>query len=199
MNNLNINISFCGSSYGGCNAYPKKDYNKLRKYYNNSAPESWLLHIQRINNVVKYDFVKYGLTTSFKNGRTGSFFCISIEIENFYFDNPIYFYEKYFCKTYDTLLKQEVLIAKQVNQTSFLVNFLSDQRKYLDDLIAKIESEVIKNESGTNRIVQIADSINSTDQYAKIHVSSNPKKINKFFTEYGAIQISDFKDYFIIK
>src|SRR3989344_5996466 len=94
-------IYYFGSSKDGFNVYPSVYENEnvsprvFDFYYNNCAPEDWIIDLRKINSIIFHTYVQYGLLTSHEDGREGSHIGISIHTNCNYFNDMNFLYESF--------------------------------------------------------------------------------------------------------
>ena len=163
-------------------------------FYTNCAPESWIMNIRKVNSSVFHTFVKYGLITSFENGRSGSHFGISIRAKNYYFNN-IKLLHELFEKIEDVMLDERKLIGKnKFDQRGFIPKSICQESDYLDNFSQRIKN-VFKQSEFNDNFKQLPLEIPNGERYYKVHINSNQESFYNYFKETGCIQVSDYKDY----
>lgn len=206
LKNLIKQIYYFGSSKDGFNTYPES--NAFSHYYTNSAPEKWLLTLRKVNSVVYHTFVKYGLMTSFKDGRTGSHIGISIAINDYYFSDLKFLSKNFFQEIINIMRKEEKLIEgkgtyirrfqnDECDNLAFVPLQLSHVKDYLERWNAEIKNYFTKREV-TKYLQKLSPDIPDGDAFYSLHVDSKKEIIQRYFEKSGAVNVADHEKYPIV-
>lgn len=207
LKNLIKQIYYFGSSKDGFNTFPES--NAFAHYYTNSAPEKWLLTLRKVNSVVYHTFVKYGLMTSFKDGRTGSHIGISIAMNDYYFNDLKFLSKNFFQEIINIMRKEEKLIEgkgtyirpfkdDECDNIAFVPLGLSDVKDYLERWNAEIKNYFTEKEV-TKYLKKLSPNIPGCDEFFyKLHVNNKKEIIQRYFEKSGAVNVADHEKYPIV-
>ncbi len=207
LKNLIKQIYYFGSSKDGFNTFPES--NAFAHYYTNSAPEKWLLTLRKADSVVYHTFVKYGLMTSFKDGRTGSHIGISIAMNDYYFNDLKFLSKNFFQEIINIMRKEEKLIEgkgtyirrfqnDECDNLAFVPLRLFDVEDYLkrwnDEIKKTFQKQEIK-----KYLQKISSAIPDGEEFFyRLHVNSKKEIIQRYFEKSGAVDVADHEKYPII-
>lgn len=189
MANTISEIYFFGSLADGFKVYPAKNSssNWYSSFYNNTE-ENYKLHIVKKGDSVTYTYVKYGLLTSLNDGRTGSFFGLSIVFNNKYFNNIDVFINKICVQIFKALIKEKIILSQNdstgaIGYVAYDFNSVAPQ---LNDWITRIRAIISEKYSiYLSSALELADPI--SEKIDGLNDSSANTVILEIIKEKGAI------------
>lgn len=186
------NIFYFGSPKDGFKIYPDLGAvsNVFRGYYSNTETE-WILIARKAENVTRYTYVRYDLLTAVAEGRTGSFFGISIDFLDHYFTDLKVMQTQIFEGIWGAILSERRLL--EVQESSGRVAFksydLHDVSQYLDGVSQKIK-DVIRQKKYSKFVRSSHEVPQAGENVYGLHPDSSSSAINEYFRIYGAIKLS---------
>lgn len=188
-------VYFFGSLKDGFKSFPGSSSQRFSHYYNTNVKDRWTLTVRRKNRLVQYTYVLYGLLTSVGDGRTGSCFGISIEVENKYFYDLrklILFFEK---GVVDAMLndpQSRILAIDKFGQIGFSTFNFSRISSYLQDWQLKIKEVLLNNPELKNCFKELSSySQIENDKIFGFHPNTSLEVLNEYFQHYGGVNISE--------
>lgn len=193
MNDWIGNIFYFGSPKDGFKVYP--DLGAIANVfegYSSNTETDWILVARKSEDRTRYTYVRYGLLTAAVDGRTGSYFGISIDFLNHYFTDLKVFQTEIFENIWRAILSDGKLLETQASsgKVAFKSYDLRDVASYLDEMSKKIR-EVIKDKKWSNYIRPAYEIPQANDvAFEGLHPDSSPSAISEYFKLYGAIKLS---------
>ena len=193
MNDWIGNIFYFGSPKDGFKVYPDLGATaSVFEGYSSNTETDWILVARKSEDRTRYTYVKYGLLTAAVDGRTGSYFGISIDFLNHYFTDLKIFQTEIFENIWRAILTDGKLLETQASsgKVAFKSYDLKDVGQYLDEMSKKIR-EVIQDKKWSNYIRPAYEIPQANDgAFQGLHPDSSPTAINEYFRLYGAIKLS---------
>ena len=158
-------------------------------YYDGSKEESKLIIHRRNNGKVVYSYLKYDLLDA--DGRPGSFFGISAELDGKYFFDNTGFYQL-FEQLFETILQEGVLLVKnKENKTVFKVRDLKSAGKEIKRIFSILQNNI--NNYFTKYLFNVDEdfkrNVNENKVY-KLNPDSGNDIIKEVFKEYPMLSLS---------
>ncbi len=184
-------ICFFGSLRNGFRSFPAERQGEFKKYYDNSIEAPWVLYVRKADQVVSYTYVKYGLLTATKDGRSGSHFGISLEINGHYFGDLDFVISDVFRFYINEMLNDEQLIAKNAhNHIGFVPYELLDIHTYLKRWVNQIKTAATEHFKGHLKALDPKIPDFQGRSVSRFHPTSKKEVIQEHFYKYGGFDVS---------
>ncbi|MFH1196892.1 MAG: hypothetical protein V1720_14420 [bacterium] len=180
-------ILFFATLKDGFKCFPHSD--EYSHYYDNT-PNGWLLDIKKINDAVRYIFVKYGVYTFVEDGRSGGCFGIVIDFNGYIFNDI-------------SILKNEIfekeILGRMINQKEFITELSSNQIGFVTYNTSEIKyyldkwNNIIKNGIEKNfykYLEKLNPDIPNYQGYIAFHPDDLQENINDVFIRNGGVSIA---------
>jgi hypothetical protein len=173
----------------GFQTYPTADNPEFYKqFYADDTTNDYKLIVRQNRNVVRYIYIRYGITSHDK--RKGSLFGVTLEIEGFYINNVNDELINFFHLFYKELLDDQILLKQGNKRTTFNLDSFKSNENYVNKkltLIKRIPSLLSDN------LVEVTTNLQSSgpNVVAQLNPYALDSSLNKALQQYGGFNLTE--------